>query len=205
MPLLGFLILCAIATLVIIDIFYIHWKRLRLIIKLKRCCRKNGYKAKFRRFPFLSVLFFKGRLDFTVESEKRKLAVIILTSRFKTGKYVFYGDRMEIWKRKKIVFHRVSAGRQGFAVQGRSAELYAETVYKGKIKLHTNKIVEKYPLHEGICLINPAVNKVCISYGTTHTEIHDGDRIHSGFKVYGLSGFLRQLSAGDEWFGVFGI
>ena len=202
MPLLVLLILYALGAMLIIEILYIHWKRLRAIFKLRRACRKNGYKVKFRRYPFLSVLFFKGRLDLTVESDKRRFAVIILTSRFKTGKYVFYSDRMEIWKRKKIVMHRVSRGRQGYASYGRSTEIYAETVYKVKIKLHTNKIVEKYPLHEGICLINPAVNKVCISYGTTHTEIHDGDRLHSGFKVYGLSGFLRQLSAGDDWFGI---
>ena len=202
MPLLVLFILCAVAAFVAVEILYIHWKRLMLIFKLKRACRKNGYRAKFRRFPFTSVLFFKGRLDLTVESDRRKFAVIILTSRFKTGKYVFCSDRMEIWKRKKIMLHRVSGGRNVYAVQGRSTELYSATVYKGKIKLRTNKIVEKYPLHEGICLINPAVNKVCISYGTTHTEIHDGDRIHSGFKVYGLSGFLRQLRDDSEWYGI---
>ena len=89
MPLLVLFILCAIAAFVAVEILYIHWKRLMLIFKLKRACRKNGYRAKFRRFPFTSVLFFKGRLDLTVESDRRKFAVIILTSRFKTGKYVF--------------------------------------------------------------------------------------------------------------------
>ena len=202
MPLLVLLILCTVAALIVIDILYVHWKRLMLIFKLKRACRKNGYRARFRRSPFTSVMLFKGRLDLTVESEGRKFAIIILTSRYKTGKYVFYGDRMEIWKRKSLMLHRVSAGRNGYAVHGRSMELYSGMVYKGRIKLHTNKIIEKYPLHEGICLINPAVNTVCISYGTNHTEIHDGDRIHSGFKVYGLSGFLRQLNDESEWFGI---
>lgn len=202
MPLLVLFLIYAFGAIAVFELLYIHWKRIRLIIKVKRACRKNGYRAKFKRYPFLSVLFLKGRLDFTVESEKRNFAVVIITTRFKTGRYVFLSDRIEIWKRKKIVMHRVAAGRQGFAVQGRSTEIYSETVYKGKIRIYTNKIVEKYPLHEGIFLINPAVNRVCISYGTTHTEIHDGDRVHSGFKVYGLSGFLRQLSLEDDWFGI---
>ena len=202
MPLLVLLFLYALGAMLIIEILYIHLKRLMLIFKLKRASRKNGYKVKFRRFPFLSVLFFKGRLDFTVESDKRKFAVIILTSRFKDGKYVFYSDRMEIWKRRKVLLHRVYSGKNGAGIRGKSLELYSDMKYKGKIKLRTNKIVEKYPLHEGRCLINPAVNTVCISYGTVHTEIHDGDRLHSGFKAYGLSGFLRLLSAEDEWFGI---
>ncbi|MBQ8393409.1 MAG: hypothetical protein IJX51_06535 [Clostridia bacterium] len=197
MPLIVLLILIGIGAVIIFELFWTCWKRLLLIIKIRRACRKYGFRAKFRRFPFLSVLFFKGRLDLTVESDIDKYAIVIITSRHKSGKFVFFEDRMEIWKRRKILLHRVSMGRNGTVVAGRSMAFDGGVAYKGKIKLSFRKIVENYPLHQGICIINPAPNMVCISYGTTHSEIHDGDRIHSGFKVYGLSGFLRQLNTED--------
>ena len=185
------------------EFIMICWKRALLIIKLKRAGKKYGYKVKFARFPFLSVLLFKGRLDILVESETDKYAVVIITSRYRNGKYLFYSDRMEIWK-KRSIFMRAPVNRNGRGAYGRSMQFNLGVVYKGKIKLHFNDIVNKYPLHKGICILNPAPNMVCISYGTTHTEIHDGDRLHTGFKVYGLSAFIRVLSMEHDMYDIGG-
>ncbi len=201
---IGFLLLMF-GIFFIFEIFLICWKRVLLIIKLKRAGRKYGFRVKFVRFPFLSVFLFKGRLDVLVESETDKYAVAIITSRHKNGRYVFYSDRMEMWKKKKVIMHRVSVNRSGNATYGRSMQFNMGTVYKGKIKLRFNDIINKYPLHKGICILNPAPNMVCISYGTTHTEIHDGDRLHTGFKVYGLSAFIRLLSMDNDIYGIGGF
>lgn len=196
-----FTLLC---LLIIVEYIQTIWKRLLLIIKLKRAGKKYGFKVKFARFPFLSVFFFKGRLDVLVESETEKYAVVILTSRHRSGKYLFYSDRMEIWKKRKVIMHRVSVNRSGNASYGRSMQFNMGVVYKGKIRLRFNDIINKYPLHKGICILNPAPNMVCITYGTTHTEIHDGDRLHTGFKVYGLSAFIRVLSMDHDMYDVGG-
>ncbi|MBQ2736368.1 MAG: hypothetical protein IJF26_02940 [Clostridia bacterium] len=196
-----FTLLC---LLIIVEYIQTIWKRLLLIIKLKRAGKKYGFKVKFARFPFLSVFFFKGRLDVLVESETEKYAVVILTSRHRSGKYLFYSDRMEIWKKRKVIMHRVSVNRSGNASYGRSMQFNFGVVYKGKIRLRFNDIINKYPLHKGICILNPAPNTVCITYGTTHTEIHDGDRLHTGFKVYGLSAFIRVLSMDHDMYDVGG-
>ena len=196
-----FTLLC---LLIIVEYIQTIWKRLLLIIKLKHAGKKYGFKVKFARFPFLSVFFFKGRLDVLVESETEKYAVVILTSRHRSGKYLFYSDRMEIWKKRKVIMHRVSVNRSGNASYGRSMQFNFGVVYKGKIRLRFNDIINKYPLHKGICILNPAPNTVCITYGTTHTEIHDGDRLHTGFKVYGLSAFIRVLSMDHDMYDVGG-
>ena len=196
-----FTLLC---LLIIVEYIQTIWKRLLLIIKLKHAGKKYGFKVKFARFPFLSVFFFKGRLDVLVESETEKYAVVILTSRHRSGKYLFYSDRMEIWKKRKVIMHRVSVNRSGNTSYGRSMQFNFGVVYKGKIKLRFNDIINKYPLHKGICILNPAPNMVCITYGTTHTEIHDGDRLHTGFKVYGLSAFIRVLSMDHDMYDVGG-
>ena len=199
-----FIVLAAIllGATVGIELLWIGLKRLSLIVKLKKACKKNGFKAKFKRFPLLSVYLFKGRLDLTVESGIYKYAVSILTSRHRSGSFVFFEDRVEIWKRRKLTIHRVSMGRNGFVVNGRSISFQGGMARKGKIKLHFSKIAGDYPLHSGICIINPAPSSVFISYGTTLTEIHDGDRIHSGFTVYGASGFIRKLSNDFDVFGI---
>ena len=196
-----FTLLC---LLIIVEYIQTIWKRLLLIIKLKHAGKKYGFKVKFARFPFLSVFFFKGRLDVLVESETEKYAVVILTSRHRSGKYLFYSDRMEIWKKRKVIMHRVSVNRSGNTSYRRSMQFNFGVVYKGKIKLRFNDIINKYPLHKGICILNPAPNTVCITYGTTHTEIHDGDRLHTGFKVYGLSAFIRVLSMDHDMYDVGG-
>ena len=183
---LGFLT----ALTVLAEFIITFWKRTRLILKLATACRKGGYKLKFKRFPYFSVLFFRGRLDLLIESDLKKFAVVIITSRHRGGKFVFHEGHMEIWRQKKYLF--AAGGRRPTVFQG-------EMKFKGKINLRLNKIISKYPIHEGICLINPVPREVSISYGTAHTQIFDGDRLHSGFKVYGLSGFSRLIaSSGDE-------
>ena len=174
---------------VLAEIILTFWKRTRLIIKLSRACRKGGYKLRFKRFPYLSVLLFKGRLDLIIESNLKKFAVVIITSRHRGGKFVFHEGHMEIWRQKKYLF--APGGR-------RPTVFHGEMKFKGKINLRLNKIISKYPIHEGICLINPVPREVSVSYGTAHTQIFDGDRLHTGFKVYGLSGFSRLLASSNN-------
>jgi len=180
---LGFLT----ALTVLAEFIITFWKRTRLILKLAVACKKGGYKLKFKRFPYFSVLLFRGRLDLLIESDLKKFAVVIITSRHRGGKFVFHEGHMEIWRQKKYLL--ATGGRR----VARPTVFQGEMKFKGKINLRLNKIISKYPIHEGICLINPVPREVSISYGTTHTQIFDGDRLHSGFKVYGLSGFSRLI------------
>ncbi len=196
MRLLLYYTLILMGIMLVLEILMTFHKRTILIAKLRKASKIGGYKIKFKRFPYLSVLFFKGRLDLLIESDIKKYAVVIITSRHRKGKFVFYENKLEIWRKKK--YSLVARGRAGILLAGRNLTFEGDLKLKGKIDLHLSKIVKEHPLYDGICLINPVPRQVCISYGTTHTDIHDGDRIHSGFKVYGLSGFTRLLSPSDK-------
>ena len=199
MRLILYYILLIMVIIFILEILMIFHKRTLLLIKLKRACKRSGCKMKCKGFPFLSVLLRKGRLDLLIESDCEKYAVVIITSRQRKGKFVFYEDKLEIWRKKRLSFSSaLGGGRAGILMGGKSIDFGAYMKLKEKINLKFGKIARDYPLHKGICLINPAPRQVCISFGTTHRDIHDGARLHSGFTVYGLKGFARLLDKTDN-------
>ena len=178
-----------------LELLMITRKRIKLIRRLKKTCKQEGYKINFVRNRFKSVFIKKGKLDLVIEGEKGKYAVIILTSRHRRATWQFSEEEMVIYKKVSL---RLGGGaratRSGGYIYRCSNEVASFNKRKASIKLAKDELLAKYPDYEKIVLLNPVPIEVKEIVGSTVTEIGDRHVLKCGFMLFGLSGFIRYIS-----------
>ena len=188
-------ICCFLIAIVALEFLMITRKRIVLVRKLKKVCKKEGHKITFARNRFKSVFFGKGKLDLIIDGDKGRYAVVILTSRHRRATWQFSEEEMVIYKKVSL---RLGGGaratRSGGYIYRGSHEVASFNKRKASIKLAKDELLAKYPDYEKIVLLNPVPNEAKEIIGSTSIEIGDRHTLKCGFVLFGLSGFIRYIS-----------
>ena len=188
-------ICCFLIAIVALEFLMITRKRIVLVRKLKKVCKKEGHKITFARNRFKSVFFGKGKLDLIIDGDKGRYAVVILTSRHRRATWQFSEEEMVIHKKVSL---RLGGGaratRSGGYIYRGSSEVASFNKRKASIKLTKDELLAKYPDYQKIVLLNPVPNEAKEIIGSASVEIGDRHVLKCGFMLFGLSGFIRYIS-----------
>lgn len=188
-------ICCFLIAIVALEFLMITRKRIVLVRKLKKVCKKEGHKITFARNRFKSVFFGKGKLDLIIDGDKGRYAVVILTSRHRRAKWQFSEETMEIYKKRSLrLGGGVRSTRSGAYIYRSSNEVASFTKRKEIVRIYNSEIVSEYPDYEKIVLLNPVPNEAKEIICSASVEIGDRHVLKCGFMIFGLSGFIRYIS-----------
>ena len=156
-------------------------KRVRFLFRLRRTCKKYGFKLTFKRNFFSGLRFNKRGLDFTVDTGKKIWCVRFFT----TPKYlshITFVDKKSIQIKTGIIKSRL-----GFVLGlNRSKVKHIEYTFDDCVA-STDKKMEK------AILLNPVPHDVFKKdYDGAIIPIGTGERIH-GYTIFSGSGFLENL------------
>ena len=156
-------------------------KRIKFLFRLRRTCKKYGFKLTFKRNFFSGLRFNKRGLDFTVDTGKKIWCVRFFT----TPKYlshITFVDKKSIQIKTGIIKSRL-----GFVLGlNRSKVKHIEYTFDDCITAEGRKI-------EKAVLLNPVPHDVFKKdYDGAIIPIGTGERIH-GYTIFSGSGFLENL------------
>lgn len=156
-------------------------KRVRFLFRLRRTCKKYGFKLTFKRNFFSGLRFNKRGLDFTVDTGKKIWCVRFFT----TPKYlshITFVDKKSIQIKTGIIKSRL-----GFVLGlNKSKVKSVEYTFDDCIEADTKKV-------ERAILLNPVPHDIFKKdYDGAIIPIGTGERIH-GYTIFSGSGFLENL------------
>lgn len=177
-------------------------KRIKFLFKLKRQCKKLGYKIKFYRGFFKGLRFNKEGVDFIVDTGKKLWVVRFLPCKKYDTELIFNDKDTIIMKRdpmmmKGSVSH--ARGRYGGRYNFVGFDALTKQILGGKTKTKvinysfTDKKEQLYRTSERALIINPVpyMIKKKEDDGATY-ETGTGERMW-GYTVFSGSGFINTL------------
>ncbi|MBQ9112776.1 MAG: hypothetical protein IJY08_04265 [Clostridia bacterium] len=161
-------------------------KRLKFIFRLKRRCKKLGYKLEFKRGLFHGLRFNTEGLDFTVDTRKKQWRVRFMTPR-KYLSHIIFIDKNTIDIRTNITRSRLKF------VLGLNSEKIRRTEYSFNDPLPTG-----YKKVSRALILNPVPHDAFKkdSDGAV-IPIGTGEYLY-GYTMFSGSGFLETLMREDE-------
>ena len=156
-------------------------KRVKFLFRLRRICKKYGFKLEWKRNFFSGLRFNKRGLDFTVDTGKKIWCVRFFT----TPKYlshITFVDKKSIQIKTGIIKSRL-----GFVLGlNKSKVKRVEYTFDDCVTAEGRKI-------EKAVLLNPVPHDVFKKdYDGAIIPIGTGERIH-GYTIFSGSGFLENL------------
>ena len=156
-------------------------KRIKFLFRLRRICKKYGFKLEWKRNFFSGLRFNKCGLDFTVDTGKKIWCVRFFT----TPKYlshIIFVDKRSIQIKTSIIKSRL-----GFVLGlNKSKVKHVEYTFDDCVESDTKKI-------EKAILLNPVPHDIFKKdYDGAIIPIGTGERIH-GYTIFSGSGFLENL------------
>ena len=189
-------ILCIIAAYVVARYITIILKRQRLIGKLKKLCRKNGYSMRLHRGRFASVFITKSIPDLTIETSECIYEVNLLTTRFRHVCYQFVDKvNMKIIKSRRGVYLANIRRPSPAATVDRISVIRNVRLPYNESYLELARKTEK-PV-KNVLMIFPAPDELTAIKENGIVSPGNGDFLYNSFYVYFLEGFLQNLSANN--------
>ena len=166
-------------------------KRMQLLLKVGRLCRKKGFRLQYRRGRFTSVFRDKGEIDFTVQTHDEKFAVSILTTRHYFARYHFTRDGyFTVYKRDHVPTVSVRNGRRAHVLTFTSG---TRTRQVASYRTDFETLCKREAGATVVLLINPVPQEISRIEENRLIDCYDGDKLPSGITVYAQSGFLAML------------
>jgi len=188
-----FYILPAVLVLLLLPYIRIFVKRIGLYLRLKRICRKRGFRLQGNHFGWLFSPWWYKKHDFTVYGDHTIYAVKFFASKSKTRRLTIRDDGQFYWIRK-------------LAITGRSPDVVRYEIPEKPRRLPEYDFsVEADPwstaIYKPILLVHPICHEFrreYIAQNTKKTELLGSWEKFGGIYLCSSSRFLDELETYDH-------
>jgi hypothetical protein len=182
------ILLGIVLILIFMPTLVLRFKLFRLKGKLEAFCKKAGHTLTWHRSPLEALRFPKEGFDFEIRTKKRHYHVLMMSAKHKLREYSFLSPE-EVAIYRKISFNLIARGRGRLRGVGRLNSVDFGLFAQNRPVSLNGEVPEG---EEKILLFYPVPKDVTCIYGTKKRFVGNGDDLLNGYRLFTLSGFLRE-------------